>query len=86
MERLDEEVEACCNECDDAADAAELEAQLSQFEQVGGGLEQGRRLLWCVRCCRGGCHVPREDVRAPQLWQWSAGADTLFAVGYISVY
>lgn len=35
MEQLDQDVDACCTHYDEATNTAELEQQLSQFEQVG---------------------------------------------------
>lgn len=70
MDQLDEEVEACCNQCDDAADAAELEQQLSQFEQVsrwaGTKGMVGEVIPRCtVPATEAGC-VPRKDARTPR--------------------
>jgi hypothetical protein len=42
LEQLDDDVDACCSQYGDTASAAELEQQLSKFEQVrrvGGLLE-----------------------------------------------
>lgn len=66
MDRLDEEVEACCNQCDDVADAAELEQQLSQFEQVGGRELMGS-IPCCAHCYRSGLCPAQRCTRTTQL-------------------